>query len=418
MKKDTFPNTYRKTVTDKGIRVVTEHMDNVRSVAVGIWFVTGSRDETEEQNGISHFLEHMMFKGTEKRSALRIAREIEQVGGHLNAFTSKELTAYYANLLDERLPLAIDVLADMASNSKFVEKEIKREQGVVLEEIATSQDTPDDVVMEDFTTSLFPGDSLGRAILGAPETVSSFSRKDVTSYWNDHYTCDKAVVTAAGNVDHDKLVKLVDRKLLLPDSNNLKRKPFNGVPALTENFTRRKDIMQAHFCLGTRGIRYDDPRRYAFFLMNTVLGSGMSSRLFQRIREKNGLAYSIFSFHEAYTDNGLFAIYAATEEKYVSKAEKLALKEIDKLINIPLSTTELKRVKTQLKGGLMLGLESSAGRMHRLARGEIYMGQQIPLDELIERIDAVTTKDIQQIASDLFGSGFFAAYLLPENQRH
>ncbi|MFC2170929.1 M16 family metallopeptidase, partial [Calditrichota bacterium] len=382
------------------------------------WFVAGSRDESDNQGGISHFLEHMMFKGTKKRSALRIAREIEQVGGHMNAFTSKEVTVYYAHLLDERLPLAVDVLADMAGDSRIAEKEITREQGVVLEEIATSQDTPDDVVSEDFSIRLFPGNSLGKPILGTSETVSSFTRNNIVDYWNKHYTTKTAIIAAAGNVDHDKLVKLVEKKLHLPGNSKPVRKIFSGSDPVAEDFTRRKDIMQAHFCLGTRGISFDDPRRYSFFLMNTVLGSGMSSRLFQRIREKNGLAYSIFSFHEAYSDSGLFCVYAATEEKHVSKAEKLARQEIEKLIHSPLSDAELKRTKTQLKGAIMLGLESSAGRMHRLGRGEIYLDKQISLDELTERINAVTAPDVQGIASDLFSGQIYATYLLPENKRN
>ncbi len=408
-------NPYKCTVMDNGTRIITEYMENVRSVAVGLWFVVGSRDENQRQAGLSHFLEHMMFKGTKKRSALSIASEIEHVGGHLNAFTTKEITAYYAHLLDERLLLAVDVLCDMASNSKFLEKEIRREQGVVLEEISTSEDTPEDVIHEDFAARLFPKNSLGRPILGSKKSVASFSRKEVQEYWAERYTPGKLVIAAAGRVDHDKLVKLVEKKLNLPSSNAKKRKKFKGIDPTVEDFTRKKEIMQAHLCLGTRGISFSDPRRFSFLLMNTVLGAGMSSRLFQRIRERNGLAYSIYSFHEAYSDTGMFGIYAGTEEKHVPRAVDLIRKEIDKLINKPLSKSELARVKTQLKGGLMLGLESVASRMNRLARMEIYLGEYMPIDDLLVHIDSVTAEDIQKVASDFFGNGLYASYLLPSN---
>ncbi len=405
---------FNKTTLDNGARIVTEKIDSVRSAAVGFWFETGSRDETPAENGISHFLEHMLFKGTKKRSALKIAREIEQVGGHMNAFTSKEITAFHASLLDEHLPLAVDTLADMASYSQFADKMIEREQGVVLEEISGYEDSPEDVVHEDFSKLLFADHPLGRPILGTRETVSSFSRDTLVGYWSRQYQPKRLVVSAAGAVDHDKLVKLVARKLELPD----KAKPLTkrALPELNVDKTheRRKAIVQAHLTIGGNGLSYGDEDRYPFFVMNTVLGGGMSSRLFQRLRERSGLAYSVYPFHEAYHDTGLYGIYVGLEEKQVKRAEKMIREELQKLIDKPISKAALKRAKDQLKGALMLGLESSAARMHRLARMEIYLKRYVTLDELLDGINAVTPDDVQQVAQRLFGGDLWVATVLPD----
>ena len=260
---------------------------------------------------------------------------------------------------------------------------------------------------------MYKRQSLGRPILGSRETVSAFTREDVVNHWSSNYTSERVVVSAAGNIDHNKVVKLVERKLKLPGANGPLQRTLNDCVQSTSDFVRRKDIVQAHICLGTRSIRFADDRRFALTLMNSVLGSGMSSRLFQRVREKNGLAYTIYSFNESLSDSGMIGIYAATEEKQVEKALRLIHQEIDKIADKPLSTTEIKRAKNQLKGALMLGQESISNRMHRLARGEIYMEQYTPLDELVERIDAVTAADIMQIAQDLFSQPFYTARLLP-----
>jgi len=405
---------FRKTVTKSGVRIVSEKMDTVRSAAVGAWFENGSRDEPKKLGGISHFIEHMMFKGTKKRSPLRIAREIEQVGGYLNAFTGKEVTAYYAHLLDEHLPLAVDTLCDMVSHSTFADKMIKRERSVVLEEISSYEDTPDDVVHEDFNTLVFGNHGLGRPVLGTRDSVSSFTREDVIAYWTQHYVPKRLVIAAAGAVDHDELVKLVEQKLDLPFVKGKSRRLTEAPPVDQKEFVRKKQIVQAHLCIGTRGLSYSDKRRFAFFVMNTVLGAGMSSRLFQRLRERHGLAYSIYSFHEAYHDSGLFGIYAGLEEKQVPKALEMIRNELDKIINVPLSKTELKRAKDQLKGGLTLGLESVSSRMNRLARMDIYLGRYHSLDSLLEGINSVTSDEIQAIAADLFNDSLQTATLLPE----
>jgi predicted Zn-dependent peptidase len=404
----------RKTVLDDGTRIITEHMDTVRSVAVGLWIESGSRDETLKLGGISHFLEHMMFKGTKKRSALRIAREIEQVGGYLNAFTSKEVTAYYAHLLDDHLSLAVDTLTDMVSHSQFHEKMIKREQGVVLEEIASYEDTPDDLVHEDFNKLLFGNHPLGRPVLGTRKTVSSFNRDDLVGYWSKHYTPKRMVVAAAGAVDHDKLVKLVAKKLELENGKSRRRRMTDVALPKEHHYQRNKQIVQAHLCLGTHGLSYRDKRRYAFFVLNTILGSGMSSRLFQRIRERNGLAYNIYSFHEAYHDTGMFGIYAGLEGRQVGRAEEMIRQELGKLVTTPLSRTELRRAKDQLKGALTLSLENVSSRMNRLARMEIYLGRYHALDDLLDGIDAVSADDIRELATDLFSGELYVSYLLPE----
>lgn len=403
-----------RTTTDSGIRIVSERIDSVRSVAFGFWFETGSRDERRDEAGISHFIEHMLFKGTQKRSPLKIAREIEQVGGHLNAFTSKETTACHAHLLDEFLPLAVDTLADMASHSQFAPRMIEREQGVVLEEISGYEDTPEDVVHEDFSRLVFGRHSLGRPILGTRDTVSRFTHEKLVDYWSRRYRPERLIVAAAGAVEHDRLVKLVERKVALPGvgARSLNRR---RAPVIEERrHQRRKPIVQAHLCVGTRSFRYADGDRYPFFVMNTVLGGGMSSRLFQRLRERSGLAYAIYPFHEAYSDSGLYGIYVGLEEKQVNRAERMIRDEFAKLIEKPIGRTTLKRAKDQLKGALTLGLESVAARMHRLGRTEIYLNRFVPLDELLARIDAVSADQVQAIAHRLFGDEPRVATVLPD----
>ncbi len=411
----TDASNYRKTVTDSGIRIVTEHMDNVRSAALGIWFEAGSRDETIKQAGLSHFLEHMMFKGTEKRSALEIARSIEQVGGHLNAFTSKEITAYYAHLLDEHLPLAVDVLSDIVSNSVFADEEIVKEKGVILEEIASSDDTPEDVVHDDFSRTIFPDHSLGRPVLGTRESVSSFTHDDLAGYWRSKYATNRVVVAASGNIEHDAVVDLVNKNLVLSRKKERVRENPDPVIRSERQFERRKDIMQSHLLMGTRGISFGDDRRFALIVLNTILGSGMSSRLFQSVREQHGLVYTIYSFHEAYGDSGMWGVYAATEEKQISKAISLIREELDQLVKTPLTMEEIERTKAQVKGNIVLGLESASARMHRLARTELFLERFVPIDDLIKFIDDVTVEEVSSLAQELFANDFWTACLYPSN---
>ncbi len=309
----------------------------------------------------------------------------------------------------------MDTLSDMVSSSLFADKMIQREQGVVLEEISSYEDTPDDVVHEDFSRVVFDEHPLARPVLGTRETVSGFDHQRVHDYWASHYIPERALVVAAGRVDHDKLVKLVEKKLHLPTQGSGKP-PRSEAPLSTQpNSTRAKEIVQAHFCLGGRGLSYAHVDRYAFFVLNTLLGAGMSSRLFQRIRERNGLAYSIYSFHESYSDTGLVGIYAGTEPRHQKRAEEMVRKELDKIMAKPLSKAELKRTKAQLKGGLTLGLENVSARMNRLARMELYLQRYHPLDDLLAGIDAVTAEDVQRVARQLFGGELSAAYVVPKS---
>lgn len=404
------------TTTSQGIRVLTERMENVRSVSVGLWFETGSRDETPEMAGISHFLEHMFFKGTKKRTALQIAQEIEQVGGYTNAFTSKEVTAFYAHLLDEHLDLAVDSLTDILSNSTFASDLIEKERTVVLEEIASYEDQPDDVIHEDFSHLIFADHNLGCPVLGTRETVSSFTQEDCIKRWSSYYVPERALVVAAGAVDHDKLVKMVEEKLKLANDNG--GRPQRTAPALAPelSFTRKKDIVQSHMCMGVRGLSYGDSRRYPFFVLNTILGGGMSARLFQRLREEHGLCYSVYTFSESHTDSGLYGVYTALEEKNVAKAEDMIRHELQRLIDEPLSAEELLRCKAQVKGGTTLGLENVSARMNRLARMQLYLNRYVSIDDLLDGISRVTAEEVQSIAQDLFTQDLYSCKLLPSNK--
>ncbi|MBZ0264861.1 insulinase family protein [bacterium] len=404
---------FRKSVTPKGVRVVTETIPGSRSVALGIWVQAGSRDELPQQNGMSHFLEHMMFKGTNRFSSLQIARKIEQVGGYLNAYTSRDTTVYMAHLLDKHLPVAVDVLSDIVADSTFEEKEIVREKGVVLEEISGADDTPEDVVHDDFQLQMFPEHSLGLPILGSRETVSSFTRDELIEFWKRKYNCSNIVVAAAGSVDHEKLVQMISQKLGAPTGQRSERFLPDKMSNEAAEIVRHKDIVQAHVVLGVPGLPFNDERRYALILLNTLLGAGMSSRLFQRIREKNGLAYSIYSFQEVWEDCGMYGVYAGTETRQAKKAVRLIEQELDKLMQKPLSDAELKRTRDQLKGGFVLGLESISNRMNRLGKMEIYLNKFVSMDEFMHRIDAVTKEDIQGLAQDLFSQPIQKAFLLP-----
>lgn len=408
---------YQKTVTASGLCVITEKLENVHSTAFGIFFDVGARDEKTEEAGASHFLEHMMFKGTESRTAFQIAQSIEAVGGYMNAFTGKEMTAYYSHLLGEHLPLAADVIGDMVSKSLFAEKEINREKGVVLEEISTTEDTPEEVVHEDFSRQMFPEHSLGKPVLGTRDTVLSFNHDSVAAYCKDKYTIPRAIVVATGQLKHDEVVKLVDENFDLPNSNGRAEREFDLKTAPDPLFTRKKDIIQAHTCIGTRGIKYNDDRKYAYFVMNTILGAGMSSRLFQSVREKHGLAYSVYSFHEAYADTGIFGVYAGTEVNKVEKATELIHTELNRLTKERLTSEELQRAKDQLKGSLVLGLESTTTRMHRLAKLEMYTNEFMPIKTLIEKVNKVTKDDVIEIAQEMFSNDFVRVHLLPNSSQ-
>ncbi|MDD8017415.1 MAG: pitrilysin family protein [Bacteroidota bacterium] len=413
----TSNTSYQKTTLPNGIRVISEEIPTVKSASVGVWINTGSCNESAENNGITHFIEHMVFKGTEKRSAQQIARSIESVGGFMNAFTTKEHTCYYARVLDEYLEKAVDVLGDMVQHSTFPEKEIVKEKTVVLEEIKQSEDDPDDQVHEYFEKHLFGKHPLGMQIIGTAKNVSSFTRSELNRYLKEFYCSENIIVTAAGNFRHQDLVKLVEKSF--SQTKNIKHTPVESALPKSKKFYKEfpKPIQQAHLCTGTIAFGVHSKLRYPAMVMNTVLGDGMSSRLFQQVREKHGLAYSVYSFMSLMNDIGTFGIYLGTDKKNVNKSIDLAYAELEKMKSKPLSKPELQRVKAQLKGNMLLSLESTSNRMMRLGSGELYFGKYTALDEIVKNIDAVTAEDIQGVSRQLFNVENFTTVILSPNNK-
>ncbi|MDX2181979.1 MAG: pitrilysin family protein [Bryobacteraceae bacterium] len=384
-----------------GIRVVTEHMPHVRSVSVGIWISSGSRSEQRAENGISHFLEHMLFKGTTSRTAEQIAREVDSIGGHLDAFTAKELVSYNTKVLDEHLPVAFDVLADLVLNPVFREEDIEKEKGVILEELKMESDNPEYVVHETFISRFWKGHPLGKPIIGTPRTIRSFDRSMLVDYHRRVYQPANVFITAAGHLDHQDLFRLAESRF----GGLAVGKPVGpgGNPAPNAAITyKRKRLQQVHLCIGAPSCPVADDRRYASYVLNTVLGGGMSSRLFQNIRERQGLAYAVFSELNLFRDTGCLAVYAGTSKENASKLVASVLEEFRRLKNEPVPAEELRRAKDHLKGSLMLSLESTSSRMANLARQEIYFSRYFSLDELIESIEQVTVDEVQAIAAASF----------------
>jgi len=391
---------YQRTALPGGLRVVTERMPGVRSAALGIWVTVGSRHETPRENGISHFIEHMAFKGTSSRSALDIARTVERGGGVINAFTGKELTCFHVHVLDEKLAEAFDLLADILRDSVFDPGEIEKEKQVVLDEIRDHEDMPDSVAHEFFMNSLFRAHPLSRPILGSPENVRSFSRDRLLKFIGAHYNPSRIVVAAAGNVSHARLLKQVERSLKLPRG---KRVSSNGrIAPLHPGVERHsRPIQQAHMLIGTRSLPYAHKNRFTLTVLNTLLGGGMSSRLFQNIREKHGVAYAIYSFAEMMRDTGVWATYLATDSERVDRARDLVLAELKSLRDDGVLADEVEGVKTQLKGNIMLGLENVSSRMMRLGRMEVYLRRFASLDDVIRQVDRVTPRAVHTLANRL-----------------
>jgi len=390
------------TTLPNGMKVITEEMRHVRSVSVGVWIGTGSRRETPEQNGVSHFIEHMLFKGTATRSAEDIARSVDSLGGNLDAFTGKELVCYNTKVLDEHLPIAMDILSDLVLNPAFREDDIEKEKGVILEEIKMDADNPDYLVHETFTSNFWKGHPLGRPILGTRDTVKKLTRDVIARYYGEIYTPENMLVTAAGNLRHEKLVALVGERFE-------KVKRGGPVPEQAKPDTHalialktKKDLEQVHVCLGVPcyPIPHDD--RFTCYVLNTVLGGGMSSRLFQNIRERQGLAYSVFSELSPYTDTGCLAVYAGTSLEAATKVVDCVMKEFAELKQRTVPDEELRRAKDHLKGSLMLSLESTSSRMSNLARQQMHFGRFFSLDELVESIENVTASEVQRVAQDFF----------------
>ncbi|MBV9508203.1 MAG: insulinase family protein [Acidobacteriia bacterium] len=390
------------TTLPNGVRVITEAMPHVRSVSVGIWIGTGSRRETPEQNGISHFIEHMLFKGTTHRSAEDIARSVDSIGGNLDAFTAKELVCFNTKVLDEHLSMAWDVLADLVLNPLFRSEDIEKEKGVILEEIKMEADSPDYLVHEIFSSNFWKDHPLGKPILGTRETVRRFDSDMIRAYYSQVYEPANLVVTAAGNLTHQRVVSLVrDHFEAMPA---IEPTPAEPVPVTHARIALRnkKSLEQVHLCLGVPSYPLPHQERFACYVLNTLLGGGMSSRLFQNIRERQGLAYAVFSELNPYRDTGCLSIYAGTSLESAPKVVESIVHEFRDLKENLVPDDELRRAKDHLKGSLMLSLESTASRMTNLARQEMYFRRFFTLDELVESIEAVTASDVQRIAQTFF----------------
>ncbi|MEX0770353.1 MAG: pitrilysin family protein [Balneolaceae bacterium] len=406
----------KKTTLDNGLKIITEKVESVKSVAVGVWVKTGSRNEPEEQAGITHFLEHMLFKGTEKRTAYDIALSMEAVGGYLNAFTSNEYTCYYSRCLDTQLPLALDVLTDMIQNPVFPLEEIEKEKKVVIEEMKMYRDSPEDFLFEEFNGHVFKNHPLGRPIIGYEDTVNSFTRDHLLDYINHRYQPWNILVSVAGNVEHEKVVKLVSDYFEESNSNPSVEYGQNMTSYQAEKKVITKPIEQTHMIIGRRGLYFDHDHKYLLLIANTVLGGGMSSRLHQNIREKFGYCYSIGTFNQSYTDAGLFGVYIGTDRNYVDHVRDLIFSEFQRLFTEPISGNEMEESKSQLKGKLLLSQESMNNRMTRLAKSELYFNRFVTLDELVENIDRVTDEDVKEFSEEFFNSEYYSeTLLLPEN---
>jgi predicted Zn-dependent peptidase len=405
---------YQKTTLSNGVRVVTESIPYVRSVSLGIWADVGSRDESPEQNGISHFLEHMVFKGTKKRSVKDIAQSLESLGGYLNAFTTKEQTCFYARVLDTHVPQSMDVLSDLLQNATFRRQELEKEKLVVIEELKNAEDDPEDIIHDYFEKALFPNHSLGFSIIGTEENLRRFGRADLQTHVATHYHPSRIVVAAAGNVDHKALVRLAEKYFrgYAPELERYNRLPGPPEAEKGKTLDYPRQIKQAHICLGTVGYSIKHPDRYPLLVLNGLLGEGMSSRLYQVIREKHGFAYSVYSFVTMLSDTGVFGTYIGTDTKKIDRAIELVFKELGLAKAKPVSRRELERTKSQIKGNLMLGLENMSGRMMRLGSGELYYGSHIPLDSILRKIDAVTPEAVQKVANDLFHRENFSTVIV------
>ncbi|HLF13570.1 MAG TPA: pitrilysin family protein [Bacteroidota bacterium] len=404
---------YRKTVLPNGIRIVSEQVSHVRSIAVGVWVDVGSRDEDHSNNGISHFLEHMVFKGTRRYSANQIARSLEAFGGYLNAFTTKEHTCFYARILDDQLPRAMDILSDLVQHPTLDLKEMEKEKTVILEELKNIEDDPDDLIHEYFDRNLYHQHPLGFPIIGRAENIRGFNKTSLLRYIGRFYTSNRLVVSAVGNFRHEDLVGLAEKYFRLPvgkpGRSDRVASPRNMKPR-KEFF--HKPINQAHVCYGTLGYGVRSTYRYSLLVLNTILGEGMSSRLFQNIREKYGFAYSIYSFLSLMSDTGNFGVYIGTDPSKVDKSVDLIRKEIDKLRSGRIGAEEIRRAKAQLKGTTMLGMESMSNRMMRLGSGELYFHEFVSLDQVLRRIDAVTHDDIAAVAYKLLNHENFSTVVI------
>jgi predicted Zn-dependent peptidase len=421
---DPLGGTVRRTELPSGLRILTEAVPAMRSVSFGVWVAVGSRDESQPLAGVSHFLEHLLFKGTQRRSALEISSSIESVGGETNAFTTKEYTCYYARVLDSDLPLAIDVVCDLVADSVLAEADVETERGVILEEIAMHDDEPGDEVHDLFAATLFGAHPLGRLVSGTAETISPMSRRQVLNFYHRHYTPPSIVVAAAGGLDHSAVVKQVREAFARSDRLGtggwVERpqpsvRPPRGAPQRVN--VRAKDTEQAHLVLGSPAIARDDERRFTLGVLNNAVGGGMSSRLFQEIREKRGLAYSVYSYVTSYADAGLFAVYAGCAPGKVDEVLDLSRHELSRVADAGITDEEVERGKGMFKGSLVLGLEDTGSRMSRLGKGELLYEEMLSVEEILARVDAVTPEQVRQVATDILGRPMSLAVIGPFGRR-
>ena len=396
---------------DNGIRLVTESMTHVRSVSLGVWLTRGSRHESEAESGMAHFVEHMLFKGTATRTAEAIAQAVDSIGGQLDAFTAKEYASYYVKVLDEHLPIAVDILSDIVLRPAFHEVDIEREKKVILEEIKMVEDTPDDLVHEIFTQAFWEGHPLGRPILGTKESVEGMTQPRLRHHFRGAYAADNIIISAAGNIEHSQLREALEKAFGSMPSDG--HPQTSGPPSVMPKvIIRNKELEQSHVCLGTSSYPQNHTDRYASYVMNTMLGGSMSSRLFQNIREKRGLAYSVFSGINAYRDAGYLTVYAGCSNDAVGEVIDLVVEEMKAIKHTPVPESELRRAKDHLKGSVMLSLENTSSRMSHLARQEIYFDRQFSLDETLQGIERVSAVDVQRVANELFSNGSLAATVL------
>ncbi len=390
------------TTLKNGLRIITANFPQLESVSVGLWVKTGSAYESKEINGISHFLEHMSFKGTKNRTALQISEEIEDAGGQFNAYTAREFTAYYAKMLKNDLELAVDVLADTLRNSTFPEEELKKEREVVVQEIKQTIDTPDDIVFDYFQETAFPNQALGRSILGPKERVRSFTRDTLFNYLNTNYAAENIVACAVGNVDHEQFVKMIEDRF----GDFRRHTNFQADRQKYEGgfFAEPRKIEQAHVALGFEGLPYETEDYYPSVILSSLFGGGMTSRLFQEIREKRGLAYTVYSFAAAHTEAGMFGIYAGTGAQHLKGLIPVITDEIHKICDQPVSEKELQRAKTQMKASMLMVFENPSSTAEMLARQMLIYNRIIPVAEMVERIEKVTDSDIERLARQIFGS--------------
>ena len=406
----------RQSRLPNGLTIVSERVDTVRSVALGIWVRAGSRYEPPHLAGISHFLEHTVFKGTTSRNTYAIASALEDVGGSVNAFTSKEYTCYHARFLSEYLERGIDLLSDLLLHPIFPEAEVTREREVVLDELRDSQDVPEEVVFEAFDTRMFPETPLGKPVIGRAETIRGFTPELLASYLKEHYGPENTIIVAAGFVDHDELVELITQRYEAVETGMGRVAPDGPAAMVPGVYSDTKDIQQCHMILGCRTFSNRDERRWALAVLNAILSGGMSSRLFQNIREARGVAYQVFSFANLFADIGSFGVYLATDPEKRELAEELVHTELQRLADEPVSDIELERVKAQYKSGVVMADESMERRMLRLGRQQVIYGRNMNLDEFMSRIESVTAMVIQELARELFRKEQYLTMILePQN---